>query len=89
MRGDWKGPFSRRLQRAASDRGRRMANARWDLDRARRARLAALTAEQYPQRIRRRIVVIDDETRVRETVIWAWDSVREWRRKERAALQPA
>lgn len=65
-----------------------MAKVRWTRDRARRDRLAALTAEQYPQRIRRRIVVIDDEVRVRETVIWTWDSGREWRRKERAALQP-
>ena len=63
-----------------------MANARWALDRARRNQLAALTAEQCPNQIARRIVVIDRERTVRETVFWAWDSAREWRRKERAAL---
>lgn len=41
---DWKGPFNRRLQMRASERGRRMANRRWELDRERRNKLAALTA---------------------------------------------
>lgn len=29
MRGDWKGPYSRRLARKASERGRRLAKIRW------------------------------------------------------------
>lgn len=84
---DWKGPYSRRLHRAASERGRRMANRRWALDRQRRAQLAALTAEQYPNRIVRRIVVIDNERDVREATIWTWDSYREQHRKEQRILR--
>lgn len=84
---DWKGPFSRRLQQRASERGRQMATARWAKDRERRMALAEVTAEQYPNQIVRRIIVIDDEQRVRETVFWRWDSGREWRRKERAVLR--
>lgn len=87
MHGDWKCPFSRRLQRKAAERGRRMAKARWALDRERRHRLAALTAEQCPNHIVRRIVVIDGEQSVSETVFWSWDSDREWQRKERNALR--
>ena len=83
---DWKGPFSRRLQRQASDRGKRMAAARWNLDRKRRARLADVPAEQYPGRIVRRIIVIDAERECREAVIFAWDSAREARRKLRRVL---
>lgn len=83
----WKGAFSRKLQRAASERGRRMAKRRWELDRERRNKLAELTAEQFPSRIVRRIVVIDNETTVRETTIWSFDSYREARRKERAVLK--
>lgn len=65
-----------------------MANVRWARFRADRDRFAALTAEQCPRRIARRIIVIDDEIRVRETVIWNWESDRAWQRKERAALAP-
>ena len=87
MHGDWKGPYSRRLQKAASERGWRMAKARWTKDRIERDRRATLTAEQSPSRIVRRIVVIDDERTVREATFWTWDSRREWRRKERRVLQ--
>lgn len=86
MHSDWKGPYSRRKQLAASARGRRMAAARWARDRERRARLAALTAEQYPSRIIRRIVVIDHERTAREAVIWSFDSARSARRKLRDIL---
>jgi hypothetical protein len=89
MHNDWKGPFNRRLQRAASERGKRMAQARWKRDRERRAALALVTAEQYPSRIVRRIVVIDGELAVREAVIFAWDSRREAARKTRRVLAPA
>jgi len=88
MRLDWKGAFNRRLQRRASERGRTMANRRWALDRERRAKLAALTAEQNPSHIRRRIVVIDRECMVREAVIWSWDSARSARRKVKDVMGP-
>lgn len=87
MRSDWKGPFSRRLQKAASERGRRMANQRWRLDQERRNRLAVLTAEQHPAKIVRRIVVIDNETTVKEAVIWSFDSGRSRKRKEKEVLR--
>jgi len=64
-----------------------MANARWKLDRERRDKLAVLTAEQYPTKIARRIIVIDDERLVRETVIWSFMSWRERFRRERQALR--
>lgn len=88
MPGDWKGPFSRRLQRRASERGRQMAKRRWELDRQRCYKLAALTAEQFPTQILRRIVVIDNETTVREAVIFSFDSFAEARRKEKHVLLP-
>jgi len=66
-----------------------MAAARWVKDRERRNRRAAVTAEQYPQEIVRRIIVIDREREVREAVIFSWDSGREARRKLRAVMARA
>lgn len=63
-----------------------MAARRWQLDREHREKLAALTAEQYPNKIVRRVIVIDDERDVRETVIWSFMSHRERYRLERKAL---
>jgi alkyl hydroperoxide reductase subunit AhpC len=63
-----------------------MAKARWTKDRAERNRQALLMAEQFPSRIVRRIVVIDDERDVREVTIWNWESGRDWKRKERRVL---
>lgn len=83
---DWKGPYSRRLAKAASERGRRMAKARWTKDRMERDRIARLTAEQFPSRIVRRIVVIEDERIVREATFWSFESRRSWHRKERQVL---
>lgn len=73
----------------ATDRGRAMAHERWRRDRLRRAQLAALAPEQAPNHIVRRIIVIDGERDVRETVLWSWDSARECRRKLRDVLHPA
>jgi len=73
--------------KAASERGRRMAAARWRNDRARRNRLAQLSAEFFQRRIKRRIIVIDDEQIVREAVIWTWDSYRTARSKLLAVLR--
>ena len=39
-----------------------MANQRWKIDRERRDKEALLFAESYPNKIVRRIVVIDNET---------------------------
>ncbi len=78
--------YIRQKVKAARERGRRMAKRRWELDRQRRDKLAALTAEQQPNRIVRRIVVIDEETMVRECVMWAWDSMRECQRKLKNVL---
>ncbi len=71
------------LQRikAARERGRKMAAARWRIDRQRRDHLAALSPESYPGRILRRIVVIDDERTIREVILRESDSDREARRK--------
>lgn len=64
-----------------------MAAARWRNDRARRERLAQLSVEFFQRRIKRRIIVIDDETTVREAVIWNWDSYRTARAKLLAVLR--
>ena len=79
--------YIRKKVKAASERGRRMANARWAKDRAERDRRAKLTAEQCPSRIVRRIVVSDNETTVREATFWSFESRRSWRRKELAVLR--
>ena len=63
-----------------------MANARWAKERIERDKRAALTAEQCPSHIVRRIVVIDNETTVREATFWNFESRRSWRRKELAVL---
>ena len=86
MHSDWKGPFQRRLQKASSERGRRMANARWKRDRIERNRMALLTAEQYPSRIAERIIVIRNETEVLEVTIWNWESGRSVMRKRRSVM---
>ena len=78
--------YVRRKIQAARDRGKRMANRRWQLDRERRDKLAALTAEQLPAKIVRRVIVIDNETTVREAVIWSFDYWKDQQRKIRAVL---
>jgi len=64
-----------------------MAMARWRQDRELRDKLAKLTAEQYPTRIIRRIIVIDDERVMREAVIWSFDYAKDAKRKTRQVLQ--
>lgn len=63
-----------------------MARARWAKEHQRRNELAKLTAEQYPNQIVRRVIVIDGEIEARETVIYKWDSRREARRKIQEVL---
>lgn len=84
---DWKSPYSRRLAKAASARGKRMARARWARDRERRDKLAALTAEQCPSKIVRRVVVIENESTVKEAVIFSFDSRRSAAAKLRKVLR--
>lgn len=76
--------FSVRRFRAASERGRKMAKRRWELDRERRDAIAK-AEESDPLRVQgrivRRIVVIENEVEVKEIVIRDWDSVREVNRK--------
>lgn len=86
MHTDWKGPFRRRLQKIASERGKRMAAVRWQRDRERRRQLATLTAEKHPSEIVLRVVVIRNEREVSEATIWSFDSTRSARRKLRAVL---
>ena len=74
-------------RKAASERARAKATRRWELDRQRRERLAATDPIFSGLQIVRRIVVIDRERTVREAVIYAGDSLREARSKQRAILQ--
>jgi hypothetical protein len=83
------GYWLRKKFKAASDRGRRMANARWAADRKRRDQIAARTAEQNPPHIVERIVRIVNERHVSETVVWSWDSDREaYRKKQKLLFRP-
>lgn len=73
--------YSRQMDLAASARGKRMAAERWQRDRERRDKLAALNPLQYPGLIVRRIIVIEHEITVREAIFYDIDSDREARRK--------
>jgi alkyl hydroperoxide reductase subunit AhpC len=66
-----------------------MANARWKLDRDRRAAMAAKDPAFTGLQIVRRIIVIDREQRVREAVIYAGDSARSARAKLKRILSQA
>jgi len=73
---------------AARAKGRRMAKARWKKDQALRAALTA-EAEKDPLRatgrIVRRVVIIDDESTVREIVRRDYHSARDWARMKKKA----
>jgi len=70
--------------KAASERGRRRANARWDKDRAMRAVITESDPMKFEGRIVKRIVVIEQETKVREVVFYDFDRYNDRRRKLRA-----
>lgn len=74
-------------RKAASERGKRMAARRWEIDAQKRAALVRMNAEKFQGRIVRRVVVIDNEVTVREAVIYDFDSARSSRRKERDILR--
>ncbi len=69
---------------ARSERGKRLAKARWDMDRARRQ--AEIDPMFNPSQIIRRIIVIDKETCVREAIIYKHDSARSARAKIKRVL---
>ena len=72
--------FTRR-RKAASERGKRMAKARWEQDRERRDFLAAHDPV-VTGRVMRRIIDINETTgTMTEIVLRDFDSVREIRRK--------
>lgn len=69
--------------KAQRERGRRLANARWDKDRAMRSRLAAIEPSQFTGAIVRRIVVIDREASAFEITFYDFDNYTDRRRKLR------
>lgn len=83
---DWKSGYSRRLQDAASERGRRMANVRWDRERERMARLDVLDPVRVGGRIVERLVRIIGENRVIERTFYEFDRPCDWKRKRREIL---
>lgn len=80
--------YQTRKRREASERGVRMATLRWSRYRALQEQIAAMDPARFAGKVRRRIIVIENECRVRETVIYDFDSSRRARAKERAALAP-
>ena len=71
-----------RIKKARSERGRRMAKARW----AERDRKLAMKAARGPDRSRKiavRIIAIWEETESTETVIYADDEIPRARKKWR------
>ncbi len=73
----------RRKVAAAKERGRQMANVRWQKERQKRDKLARLTAEQHPSKIVLRVIVIREEKDVQEAVVWSFDSRRSAKKKLR------
>ena len=74
--------------RRARERGRRMANARWQQDRDRRDKLAdaaEIDPLRVPGRILQRVVVISGESAVVEIIRRDTTSQREWARMKRRA----
>lgn len=82
--------WTNRQIEAKRERGRRMANVRWEMERARRDRLAQQAATDplrcvTPERkILQRIVVINLESQAMEIIRWSGMSQREWSRLKRS-----
>lgn len=74
--------------RRKSEIARIRAKRRWELDRQRRASLAAKDPAFTDLAIIRRIIVIDHESSVKEAVIYSTDSRRAAANKIRRALNP-
>ena len=75
--------YWQRKKKSAHERSLRMNKARWDADRLRRDKLAAMHPLQWPGRIVLRVVVIRNESEAQEAVIFDTDSRRDERRKLR------
>jgi hypothetical protein len=84
---DWKTGHFNRLRARRSERGRKMANRRWQIQRQREAELAAMDPIKLTGRIIRRIVVIDHERDVRECVFTDLTSRRQAAAQLRQVLQ--
>jgi hypothetical protein len=79
--------YHQRVTKRLSERGRKMAQARWRKDRERQEALARRDPD--PARgIARRIIVIEEERRVREVTIYEDDCLAKARRKVREVLYP-
>ena len=75
--------YQTRKIKAARERGRRLANIRWDKERAMRDRIAAIEPANFCGEIVRRVVVIDREKTAREIVFYTFDTYSDRRRKLR------
>ena len=75
--------YQTRKVKAARERGKRRAKARWDKDRAMRDRIAAIEPASFGGEIVRRVVVIDREKSAREIIFYAFDTYSDRRRKLR------
>ena len=62
-------------------RGRAGAAERWRLDGIRRDALAAADPVKFTGKIVRRVIVIENESTVREVAVYDFDSCREARRR--------
>ena len=80
---DWKQGYQRRLQKAASERGKRMVNARWAKERNAREQLAQRDPIQVGGKIVERWIRVIGETIVRERAIYEFDLPCDIRRKRR------
>jgi len=80
---DWKGPYRKRLAKQASERGKRMANARWDRERERLARLDTLDPVRVGGRVVERLIRVIDERWVVERSFYEFDRPCDWQRKRK------
>lgn len=80
--------FNIKAKKRASLNATRRANRRWALDRERRTKLDETDPIQVGGKIVRRIVVIDNESTVRERVFYEFDRTCDLKRKLRECLSP-
>ena len=77
-------PYITRKIKARRELGKRLANIRWDRDRAMRARMAAMDPVKFAGHVVKRIIVIEEETTAREICFFDFDTYTDRRRKLRA-----
>lgn len=78
-------PVNYRIKRL-SEQGRKAARVRWNRESEKRKRLDALDPVRVGGKVVRRIVVIDDECRVKERAFYEFDLACDWRRKMKEVL---